>query len=229
MRRIRIWTAAAVVLAAVLTTGLLVVAQSPTPTDNAANVPPPTVSPVSPNPVGIVPLGAPTPNWQMQRAQPVPAPNFQPQSPASIPVPPPPPKTNGDLIHELIQIINETRSVDTFFVTTKLLEDMGAKSRVAVPAIIRNAERLELFKDSFFQTEKDGEKPKRLEMASLIVDSLGKILSSSQAGSTTRPPVNAVPAPLSPPATKRDPNVPLVPSMSGRTQLPPSVGGISLR
>jgi hypothetical protein len=47
---------------------------------------------------------------------------------------------------ELIAILNETQSAETLFVTVKVLEGMGSAAKPAVPAVIRNAERLGLFK-----------------------------------------------------------------------------------
>jgi hypothetical protein len=240
MRRARIWTAAGVGLAAVLATGWLVLAQAPSH---------PGPSKTDALPQNVFPTAIPTPqapNWQLSQAQ-----NLQPPPPVTVPsisgTPPPPPavvpvnpvapapvpspapvKVSGDLVQELIQIINETRSIDTFFVTTKLLEDMGAKSRPAVPAIIRNAERLELFKDTVLQTEKDGDKQKRVELTSMIVDSLGKIMGASSGGATPRQPVSVTPAPMVPSTNLRPADPSLLPT-SGGTNGPPKVYGSTFR
>jgi hypothetical protein len=86
----------------------------------------------------------------------------------SVPVEAPaaPPKSHGSvhaanekLVHELIAILKKTKSQDTFLVTVRALEDIGPRSRAAVPAIILNAERLGLLKDILQQAEdeeKDG-------------------------------------------------------------------------
>jgi hypothetical protein len=53
------------------------------------------------------------------------------------------------VVQELTAILNETDSAETFLVTTMVLEQLGPAARPAVPAIVRNAERLGLFKHLF--------------------------------------------------------------------------------
>jgi hypothetical protein len=48
-----------------------------------------------------------------------------------------------DLVSELIAILNETKSVSTFYLTLGVLAEMGPRAEPAIPAIIRNAERLD--------------------------------------------------------------------------------------
>jgi hypothetical protein len=48
------------------------------------------------------------------------------------------------LVKELLTILNETRSRATFCMTVELLGTMKADSRLVVPAILRNAERLKI-------------------------------------------------------------------------------------
>jgi hypothetical protein len=72
----------------------------------------------------------------------------------TIPPPPtwsPPPELDEavcdpELARELLAILNETRSPDTFLVTLSMLQVVKVEARLAVPAIIRNAERLRIFK-----------------------------------------------------------------------------------
>jgi hypothetical protein len=79
------------------------------------------------------------------------------------------------LVQELVTILSETKSVETYFVTVSALGMMGRDARPAVPAIIRHAERLEIFKDISFD---DSEKPNRQQrIAEGIMDSLEQILS----------------------------------------------------
>ncbi len=49
-------------------------------------------------------------------------------------------------INELVSILNATHSSDAFLVTLSILQELRADAHVVVPAIIRNAERLKLFK-----------------------------------------------------------------------------------
>jgi len=62
------------------------------------------------------------------------------------------------LVPELVAILNETKSLDTFLVTLRLLEGMGKQAEPAIPAIIRNAERLEVFKDHSAHKEGNSER-----------------------------------------------------------------------
>lgn len=48
------------------------------------------------------------------------------------------------VVEELMAILKETKSSDTFVVTAVALGRMGSKAKRAVPTIIRNAERLEI-------------------------------------------------------------------------------------
>lgn len=52
-----------------------------------------------------------------------------------------------ELLDELMTILNETASVDTFGLTLDLLADLGPKAAPAIPAILRNGERLGLLKN----------------------------------------------------------------------------------
>jgi hypothetical protein len=49
------------------------------------------------------------------------------------------------VVQELVKILNETNSPQTLLATTLALMPMGKKAQSAVPAIIRNAERLKVF------------------------------------------------------------------------------------
>jgi hypothetical protein len=49
------------------------------------------------------------------------------------------------VVQELVEILNETKSPQTLLATTLALMPMGKKAQTAVPVIIRNAERLKMF------------------------------------------------------------------------------------
>jgi hypothetical protein len=57
------------------------------------------------------------------------------------------------LAQELLSILNETKSVDTFLITLEVLPAADIDPAVAIPTIIRNAERLELL-DGFSKGER---------------------------------------------------------------------------
>jgi hypothetical protein len=58
-----------------------------------------------------------------------------------------PSSDSGNVIDELTAILKETKSAETFVVTAMVLGRMGPEAKQAIPIIIRNAERLELFED----------------------------------------------------------------------------------
>jgi hypothetical protein len=66
------------------------------------------------------------------------------------------------LVKELIKLLDETKSLDTFAVTASALCKMGPKARMAFPAIIRSAERLKLL-DKHLGSQKETRKKKMLE------------------------------------------------------------------
>ncbi len=67
------------------------------------------------------------------------------------------PARKGDLVEELIDVLDRTQSVDAFLVTLKLLEKSGARATSAIPAIVRCAERLGLFKNHLALKDRDSE------------------------------------------------------------------------
>jgi hypothetical protein len=119
------------------------------------------------------------------------------------------------LVGELIAILNETKSVDTFAVTCGLLEKMGAEARPAVPAMLRNAERLGLLKKGLLT----GKKGRRQEAADSLAEMMEHIVAPRReswadadprrggAEPAQEPPGPGVPptgsAPLMPPASDR--------------------------
>ncbi len=67
------------------------------------------------------------------------------------------PPRKGGLVEELIDVLDKTHSADAFLVTLKLLEKLGTPAVSAIPAIVRNAERLGLFKDHLHAKDRDSE------------------------------------------------------------------------
>jgi hypothetical protein len=101
--------------------------------------------------------------------------------------------TKEKLVQELIAILNETKSPDTFIVTASALGMMGHDARPAVPSIIRNADRLGLLKgiSELAGEESEEAKPTRQQrIAEGIMDCLDQILSKqpSNGGKTANPP-----------------------------------------
>jgi hypothetical protein len=64
-----------------------------------------------------------------------------------------PSATDGKVIDELIAILKETKSPETFLVTATVLGGMGPEAKRTLPVLIRNAERLKLFKDLLASNE----------------------------------------------------------------------------
>ena len=84
-------------------------------------------------------------------------------------------ESSGDkLVEGLVAILNETNSPDTMVVTIQALADVGCRARAAVPAIIRNAERVGLLKDILLQG-KDDDGP-----GLVVVDAIEEILRGRQ-------------------------------------------------
>jgi hypothetical protein len=51
----------------------------------------------------------------------------------------------ASIVDELVAILNETKSKETFTVTLTVLQKFGKEAKPAVPSILRNADRLGLF------------------------------------------------------------------------------------
>jgi hypothetical protein len=83
---------------------------------------------------------------------------------------------SADFIGELISILNETRSPDAFLVTLSILQEIKPEARTVVPAIIRNAERLRLFKRT------DPDQP--TEQQKMIVECIAVLLKKDNDPST---------------------------------------------
>jgi hypothetical protein len=110
--------------------------------------------------------------------------------------PPPPPPPTDPYVAELLGILKETKSVDAFITTLGLLVEAKADHHLAVPAVIRNAERLGVFADHI--RKDDGEAMEVIELVTTAIDKLlgrtsgtrggpGKVAPSPASGSQTRP------------------------------------------
>jgi hypothetical protein len=76
------------------------------------------------------------------------------------------------LVKDLVRILDETKSFDTFCVTASILCRVGPKAWSAVPGIIRNAERLKVL-DKYLLSNKETKKSK---VANDFLEGLGKLL-----------------------------------------------------
>src|SRR5262249_4092688 len=66
-----------------------------------------------------------------------------------------------DPVSEPIAILNQKHSVDTVSMTLGVVEDMGPRAEPAIPAIMRNAERLGFLKDHMLGKGNESEEKKR--------------------------------------------------------------------
>jgi hypothetical protein len=109
--------------------------------------------------------------------------------------------TDDHIVQELMTILKETRSPDTFLVTVTVLGRMGPAAKSAIPAIIRNAERLEMLTD-VANPEAEGRKE---EVAEALMDSMAHILRKPMTGRVKTARATAAasvvyPIPCAPPA-----------------------------
>jgi hypothetical protein len=187
-----------------------------------------------PTPVPTAPPAQSTPRWvpAVRVAAPdpllgptVPVHGGEPLPPASVAPPPPEaPRPRqatlpGGLLGELIVILNETKSVDTFAVTCHLLAKMGAEAQPAVPAILRNAERLGLLKKRLLSGKKDqrpGVTDSLAEMLEQIVVPQGDPRASQDQRHAEAEPAQAPPCPGAWPFTTPPPPPPPMPPASDR-------------
>jgi hypothetical protein len=125
------------------------------------------------------------------------------------------PRADDEFVEDLVSILNETHSPDAFLVTLSVLQELKPDARVVVPAIIRNAERLRLFK----RTKAD----QATEEQRMIVECLAGFVKKDAEPATrpvTPPPANAVPpAPLTSDIFPRAPDA-LISTGSGQAAVP---------
>jgi hypothetical protein len=75
-------------------------------------------------------------------------------------------QVDQEQVQELIKILNETKSPYTLVATTVALAPLGDKAKVAVPAILRNAERLKVLESLGNPESRKG------ELANLLLESI---------------------------------------------------------
>jgi hypothetical protein len=85
-------------------------------------------------------------------------------------------QVDQEQVQELIKILNETKSPYTLVATTVALAPLGDKAKVAVPAILRNAERLKVLESLGNPDTKKG------ELANLLLESICMIQAGSANG-----------------------------------------------
>jgi len=128
---------------------------------------------------------------------------------------------NDKLIEELTAILKETKSPQTFLVTVKVLGVMGSEAKYALPAIIRNAERLELLDDLFNSGVENGNKIATEELGKALEMILVDKYSARRRVVQPPPQVYYAPAPSAYPTAPAYSNVPPTPA-PGPTPLAPA-------
>jgi hypothetical protein len=88
------------------------------------------------------------------------------------------PQTGGGLVGELVAILNETKSKDTFLVTVAALQKIGPEARASAPAIIRNADRLGLLRGISREPKKETSKGRAAEV---VLEALDEVLGGNHA------------------------------------------------
>lgn len=115
-----------------------------------------------------------------------PAPAVTPTPPASPPLPPlaPPPakvaattKPVEPFVQDMLTVLEETQSSDTFLITLELLAKESGGASTAIPKVLKNAERLGLLKDAIVQGR--DEKP---EIAEHILKLVQEMRDNDRAG-----------------------------------------------
>jgi hypothetical protein len=155
-------------------------------------------------------------------------PAADPLVPAAVPCPVCPvspsatPRASNGVVDALAALLARTKSKDTFTTAVMALGQLGAEARVALPAIIENAERLGVLKGAFGQGgSKSGCTAVVLEAVAAIAG--GKApqpgQACCQAGAAPGPVCEAVPAPCPgcplPGAPQGLPVGPLLPTQAG--------------
>jgi hypothetical protein len=117
-----------------------------------------------------------------------PAPAYGPPLPA---VPPPP--ADDTVVRELVTVLDQTKSRDTFCLALPVLTALKGDGRRAIPAVLRNAERLHISRGM----RQEGAKWTREQK--LVADCLQAL--AGRPGARARPDVFATPPPAPPPPT----------------------------
>jgi hypothetical protein len=107
------------------------------------------------------------------------------------------------LVDDLVALLNETKSRETFAVTLAVLQNLGTDARSAVPAIMRNADRLGLFEGALTGDSKGK------EAAADVLDTIAAIL-GKKITNVPQPPC-CVPQPMAPACSTGNALVPPAP------------------
>jgi hypothetical protein len=132
------------------------------------------------------------------------------------------PKTSSDndkVIDELTAILKETKSPETFLVTAVTLGRMGPEAKRAIPVIIRNAERLEMFEDLLETKAPAGSRAAEEVMAAI------EMILDKKAGAKERIWQNRTPAACCTPATPYAAYTPGMAPPPPSSTLPPAPSG----
>ncbi len=90
--------------------------------------------------------------------------------------------SDEEYVHELLEILKETRSIDTFIVTLTLLKEAKANPHQTIPVVIRQAERLGIFANHAM-------KPEGLagELATSVMEMIDEILTKTSKTKSSTP------------------------------------------
>ena len=191
--------------------GVILLAGCQTTTETApapGYLPPPTqyIPPTGTSPAEAQPTNAPGVQQAAYAVQPATVPAGSYSIPAQFPAPnaliqptptyavaptkPTRPNLKDPYVAELVDLMSETKSVDTFLVTLNLIAESNAEVRPAIPAIIRNAERLGIYGKNLSDTDsKAGELAKDV---SEIIFEMSKAKASTEAKKSAKTGVTGV-------------------------------------
>jgi len=92
-----------------------------------------------------------------------------------------PAELDREIVKELIEMLGSTESQTTFAVTAMALGHLGEKAKTAVPAVIRNAERLKIFDGTHGMTRVNEVPGKKQQLANVVGQSLLHMLGGQRA------------------------------------------------
>src|SRR5207245_2151527 len=108
------------------------------------------------------------------------------------------------VVEELIALLDETQSRDTYLATVLVLSRLGSEAKPALPAALRNAEQLGLLRGIC----KHGRPGKASAAGTGILDALAAIAQAAPAPQYNMPTPIYTPAPAYPPPTVYTPVTP---------------------
>ncbi len=93
---------------------------------------------------------------------------------------PSPAEVNREIVKELVDILGSTESPTTFALTVMALEQLGEPAKPAVPAIIRNAERLKIFSGASAMVHPNAVPSKKQQLANAVAESIVHLLNGNR-------------------------------------------------